>query len=388
MRSYEAGATAAIATGLAAAGGALAGGEAASAILGWGLIALGVLGGSTLLLIRSLGAEERLRRAAEDVARGEAPPYELLALQPLASALSSTRAREQAASARSRELERALADAERLARAFGAGELHEAPVGEGAIYQAFGALHARMRGLIQELSGMAGELEGGTHEILQALRFQEQSAHEQAGAVEETRRTMESLLEASEHITSVAEQVNSHAERTRESNQTIAHQASQLNELTGRITDALRAIRNIADRSDILALNAALEGTKAGEAGKGFILVAEEMRRLAENVQAAVQEIQLLIASIREASQQSVLATEEGVRRSEDTARSAEVIRLTSQQQQGGTTQVNESMNAISNLLSQTAVGAQECTEATAELNRRAGGLQDLIAGFRLEAPQ
>ena len=244
------------------------------------------------------------------------------------------------------------------------------------------------RQLIGNLSSSSNELEAGTQQILAALRFQEQSAHEQAGAVEETRRTMDSLLEAAEQIARAAEQVHTNAQRTRQSNEVIADRANQLNQLTQKISDALVGINAIADRSDILALNAALEGTKAGEAGKGFILVAEEMRRLAENVVESVREIQQLVTTIREASQASVLATEEGVKLSEETTRSAETIRLTSQQQQSGTRQVTQSMNAVSDLLAQSVAGARECTRATAELNSRAGELRDQLAPYRLSAAE
>ena len=67
-----------------------------------------------------------------------------------------------------------------------------------------------------------------------------------------------------------------------------------------------------ADKSDLLALNASLEGTKAGEAGRGFALVAAEMRRLAESVMAAAREIKQLASDIRTAAADTVCAGEDG----------------------------------------------------------------------------
>ena len=69
-----------------------------------------------------------------------------------------------------------------------------------------------------------------------------------------------------------------------------------------RIGTVVEVIDEIADRSDLLALNAALEGAKAGEAGRGFSIVAAEMRRLAENVMESTKEIKNLITEIREAT--------------------------------------------------------------------------------------
>ena len=235
----------------------------------------------------------------------------------------------------------------------------------------------RQERLESRLDAATTELENGSQEILLALQFQEECAHEQAGAVEETRRTMESLLDAAKHIALTAESVHTSVQRTKEHNQAIAQQAAQLDRHTQGIASALKGIRKIADRSDVIALNAALEGTKAGEAGKGFIILADEMRRLAENVVVTVREIEDHVALIKASSESTVKATAEGVELSEEAARSTETIRLTSQQQQSGTRMVSESMVEVSKLLSHSLAGAKECTSALAELSRRAEELRE-----------
>jgi methyl-accepting chemotaxis protein len=257
--------------------------------------------------------------------------------------------------------------------------------GEGDLHQAFAQMVAQQRQLVHELSETATELETSSHEILATLRDQEAGANEQASAVEEARRTMLSLLQASSKIASAAKTVHANAQRTQESSTETAERTGQLNQLTARIADVLIGITKIADRSDILALNAALEGTKAGEAGKGFILVAEEMRRLAENVLESVRDISELVDAIREASQASVLATEQGVKLSLETADSANQIRLTSQQQQSGTEMATQSMNEISQILTQALGGARQTTSAVEELNQRASRLRETLSQYVLE---
>ena len=263
-------------------------------------------------------------------------------------------------------------------------DLTATPSLQGDLSVAFAELVARQRELVQELSSTSTELGSSTREILATLRQQETGSHDQASAVEEARRTMDSLLSAAGQITDAARAVHENAQRTRESSESTADRASQLSQLTSRIADVLTSITKIADKSDILALNAALEGTKAGEAGKGFILVAEEMRRLAESVVEAVRDISELVETIRQASQASVLATEQGVKLSLETATSAEMIRLTSQQQQSGTEQATHSMNEMSELIQQNVSGARQNTRAVEGLGTRASRLQELLSVYNL----
>ncbi|MGE0712317.1 MAG: methyl-accepting chemotaxis protein [Planctomycetota bacterium] len=237
--------------------------------------------------------------------------------------------------------------------------------------------------LLQELEATSTELAVSSRELLATMRQQEADTTEQATAVEESRRTMQGLLDASERIATTARGVHGTAERTRGSSEQTAERAHQLNKLTARISEVLETIKKISDRSDLLALNAALEGTKAGEAGRGFILVAEEMRRLAESVVKAVGDVKELVETIRDASQSSVLAAEEGLKLSDETARSADTIRFTSQQQQSATKQVTLSMGEIANLIRQTASGAGQSTRAIEELAARAARLNELVEQHR-----
>ena len=123
----------------------------------------------------------------------------------------------------------------------------------------------------------------------------------------------------------------------------------------------VEVIDEIADRSDLLALNAALEGAKAGEAGRGFSIVAAEMRRLAENVMESTKEIKNLITEIRESTHAAKEASDGNKREAsegeklggaamtsvtgilsgiQETSDAARVIHLATQQQRTATEQV------------------------------------------------
>jgi methyl-accepting chemotaxis protein len=278
-----------------------------------------------------------------------------------------------------------LRDLERLALAVSGGDLSVSIGGNGDLNRAFGVMLDRQRELVQAMVETSADLEVSSRQILATMRQQEAASNEQAGGVEEIRRTMSSLLEAARQIADSARGVHENAQRSKLSSEAIADRTSQLNKLTTQIAEVLIGISKIADKSDVLALNAALEGTKAGEAGKGFTLVAEEMRRLAESVMEAVRDIGELVDTIRQASQASVLATEEGVKLSLETTSSAEVIRMTSQQQQTGTEQVTGSMNEITDFLSQTLSGVRQNTGAVGELSKRASRLRELLSGYKLQ---
>lgn len=97
-------------------------------------------------------------------------------------------------------------------------------------------------------------------------------------------------------------------------NQAIADSVVRLNKRVQQVGRIIEFIDGIADRSDLLALNAELEGNKAGDVGRGFSLVAAEMRRLAESVMQSTREIARLIDDIRDATHAAVMATEAGVK--------------------------------------------------------------------------
>ncbi|MBI5547778.1 MAG: hypothetical protein HY901_28175 [Deltaproteobacteria bacterium] len=227
---------------------------------------------------------------------------------------------------------------------------------------------ASQKELVQQINHTAVQLNAAAGDFLAGARQQERGASEQSSAVEETRRTMTSLLESGRVIAQTAHSVLEHAEHTQENSQVVADRIAALSAHSRRITEISEVIKEIANKSDLLALNAALEGTKAGEAGRGFSLVATQMQKLAENVMGSVRDIKDLAATITAATQASVLATEESTKLATDTTLSARQIAQVIQQQQSGTEQVTLAMNEVSKI-------AQETTDASAQNVRSSQGL-------------
>jgi methyl-accepting chemotaxis protein len=169
------------------------------------------------------------------------------------------------------------------------------------------------------------------------------------------------------------------AERTVQGNRDVAQRIRELNTHAEKVAEVLATIMQVADRTDLLALNAALEGTKAGEAGRGFALVAAEMRRLAESVMESVAVIRKLMNDVRSASQSAVQAGQEGIALSEQTTRSAGDIALVTQKQRQATEEVGRSMDEMAGAVANTMANTRQTVRTAGELAELAGAISALI---------
>ena len=288
-------------------------------------------------------------------------------------------------------------------------------------------LLSTLRAFALEMREASLQISASSSEVLAAATQQESSMAEHASAIHETTATMEELKGASHQIAENARTVAAVAEQTLESarsgegsirgllasvqriteNASVTHDAmARLARRVERIGSVVEVIDDIADRSDLLALNAALEGAKAGEAGRGFSIVAAEMRRLAENVLVSTKEIKGLIGEIREATDSAIDASQKnrgaaddgnrqgqaamasvqeivaGVQETNDAAR---VIHLATQQQRTATEQVVQSMSEVEIATRQAQEGARQSSHAAAGLARLAERLSSLAKRFHVE---
>jgi methyl-accepting chemotaxis protein len=290
-----------------------------------------------------------------------------------------------------------------------------------------GQVMETLKSFVHEIREAALQLSTSSAEVLAAATQNETSTTQQASAIHETTATMEELKGASHQIAENAQMVASIAEQTlasgrqgegsiksfMESMEKVRKNAvevddaiSKLSRRVERIGTVVEVIDEIADRSDLLALNAALEGAKAGEAGRGFSIVAAEMRRLAENVMESTKEIKNLITEIREATHAAKQASDGNKRMAgegeklgsaamgsvtgilsgiQETSDAARVIHLATQQQRTATEQVVQSMSEIEEVTRQAQAGSRQATGAAAELAKLAERLASLIQRFRVE---
>jgi methyl-accepting chemotaxis protein len=262
------------------------------------------------------------------------------------------------------------------------GDLSTAIDMEGDLAGAFNQMIANQRVLVERISRTSAQVSSVAAEFLATAQQQQRGSVEQSSAVEQNRRTMETLAKSELQTAETTRGVLRNAEQTQGNTQVVAQRITALTLHTQRIGEILEVIREIANKSDLLALNAALEGTKAGEAGRGFSLVANQMQRLAENVMGSVRDIKDLMSTIGEATQATVVATEETQKLAADTTRSARQIALSIQQQQAGTEQVLSALDGVSHIAGESATASEQIVRSAQELTDASEKLTELVGRF------
>lgn len=240
----------------------------------------------------------------------------------------------------------------------------------------------RAEGFADELGGTTGQLEAAAIQISVKSRQQREGAQRQSAAVREVLEAMRSMSRSSQEIAFAAQIVAANADSALSNNVVVGERMQTLSTHIARMTEALQGISEIARKSELLALNASLEGTRAGEAGKGFSLVASELQRLAERVVTAVREIRTLTSDVREASSVTVSSVGEATDLARATADAARHIRAISQLQQAATDQIADAMGDIDEVTSHAAEGSEQTWAASEELGNVAYRLNQLVEGL------
>lgn len=264
------------------------------------------------------------------------------------------------------------------------GDLTSSVEGDGDLTNAFNSMVTGLRQLVEEIMRSALQVASSTEEMLQVMRQHEASAHDQADRIGRAQQTVEELLVSADAIAVSAHDVFQAAEDTRDQNQHIGLRIGELNQFSARISEILKLIKSIADRSDLLALNASLEGARTGEAGKGFSLVANEMRRLAENTKESVGSIKLLVDDIQGSTRATSTACQEGLTRSEDTTEAALKIKVVTREQRENTDRVNQAMEDLAGLVTHSVSGIRQVSVAASELATLSESLRELVDRFEV----
>ncbi|HWO23704.1 MAG TPA: methyl-accepting chemotaxis protein [Kofleriaceae bacterium] len=248
------------------------------------------------------------------------------------------------------------------------------------IADAFNGMAQRVHEHQQAQLKMAKELQASSAELLAVAKQTETNAADESSAVEETRRTMAALLASATDIAESADQVAASAEQSTRASEGIGEQILKLAAQSQKIRKITALIQGIADKSDVLALNASLEGVKAGEAGRGFVLLGSEMRRLAESVSSAANEAGDLAFEIEELSKRAVISTEVGQKLAQATLESSKRINLITSQQRGATEQVTRSMDDVHQYTQHSLAAAKQTRATASDLVRTSDELETLVA--------
>ncbi|MBI5894073.1 MAG: HAMP domain-containing protein [Deltaproteobacteria bacterium] len=195
--------------------------------------------------------------------------------------------------------------------------------------------------------------------------------------------------------------INQIADTTKETGRVIAALGDSSKEI-GRI---IKVIDDIADQTNLLALNAAIEAARAGEQGRGFAVVADEVRSLAEKTTKATKEIGEMINTVQDDTGKAlsvmdseVNAVENGVKLVKDAGKALtdiirevdhvkamiEQIAAASEEQSTAADQISADIETVAGITKNTAAGAEEIEQASREITRLASGLKDAVAMFKV----
>jgi methyl-accepting chemotaxis protein len=296
----------------------------------------------------------------------------------------------------------------------------------GIMIQSFSKMIEILREQMQKILDGVNVLASSSSEIFASTTQIASGSAETAAAISETTTTVEevrqaaqlssqkakSLSDSAQHVAKVSQSGQKAVDETidgmnriREQMEIIAQTVVRLSEQSQSIGGIIASVTDIADQSNLLAVNAAIEAAKAGEQGKGFAVVAQEIRNLAEQSKQSTMQVRNILNDVQKATNAAVLATEQGNKAVEagvkQSVQAGEAIRIltdssaeaaqvstqivaSSQQQLVGMDQIGIAMQSINQAGMETSASMTQAEDSVKNLHELGQKLKELVEQFKM----
>lgn len=296
----------------------------------------------------------------------------------------------------------------------------------GAIADSINFAIDQMRGLVKAIRDTAVQVAAAAQETQATAMHLADASEHQAQEIAGASAAVNEMAVSIDQVSSNAGESSAVAERSvaiakkgaevvqntirgmdtiREQIQETSKRIKRLGESSQEIGDIVSLINDIADQTNILSLNAAIQASMAGDAGRGFAVVADEVQRLAERSSAATKQIEALVKTIQTDTNEAVISMEHttaevvrGARLAQDAGVALEEIENVSmnladliqnisnaaRQQSSSAGHISNTMNVIQEITSQTSAGTNATAKSIGNLAEMANQLRSSVAGFKL----